>query len=184
MAVASAVFRLNPARARQAPVRKWVTGSKVYCSVRGNKCGRDTPARLRSGQALSDAFDFALLQQLAGRVCQLRLPRYNAPGWKSRTNSRKMSHGKAHNDADGPSSQLFVTRCILAPGAPLNPFVESRDVLIVGMNNGELVNEKKSPQSHVNVFNGLVILMPKEEPYLLRNTGKGKLELLVIEVGK
>ena len=95
-----------------------------------------------------------------------------------------MSHGKAHNDADGPSSQLFVTRCILAPGAPLNPFVESRDVLIVGMNNGELVNEKKSPQSHVNVFNGLVILMPKEEPYLLRNTGKEKLELLVIEVGK
>jgi len=52
------------------------------------------------------------------------------------------------------------------------------------MNNGELVNEKRSPQSHVNVSTGLVILMPKEEPYLLRNTGKEKLELLVIEVGK
>ena len=32
VAVASAVFRLNPVRARQAPVRKWVTGSKVYYS--------------------------------------------------------------------------------------------------------------------------------------------------------
>jgi mannose-6-phosphate isomerase-like protein (cupin superfamily) len=62
--------------------------------------------------------------------------------------------------------------------------VEGRDVLIVGTNNGELVNEKRSPQSHVNVSTGLVILMPKEEPYLLRNTGKEKLELLVIEVGK
>ena len=29
VAVASAVFRLNPVRARQAPVRKWVIGSKV-----------------------------------------------------------------------------------------------------------------------------------------------------------
>ena len=95
-----------------------------------------------------------------------------------------VSHEKAQNDTDGPRSQLFVTRCILAPGAPLNPFVEGRDVLIVGMNNGELVNEKKSPQSHVNISNGSVILMPKEEPYLLRNTGNEKLELLVIEVGK
>ena len=95
-----------------------------------------------------------------------------------------VSHEKAHNDTDGPRSQLFVTRYILAPGAPLNPSVEGRDVLIVGMNNGELVNEKRSPQSHVNVSTGLVILMPKEEPYLLRNTAKEKLELLVIEVGK
>src|SRR6185369_10225260 len=36
VAVASAVFRLKPVRARQAPVRKWVTGSKGYCSVHGN----------------------------------------------------------------------------------------------------------------------------------------------------
>jgi hypothetical protein len=31
---------------------------------------------------------------------------------------------KADKDTDGPRSQLFVTRCILAPGAPLNPPVE------------------------------------------------------------
>ena len=82
------------------------------------------------------------------------------------------------------SSKLFVTRYILAPGAPLNPPVEGHDALIVGMNNGELVNEEKSPPSHVNVSNGSVMLMPKEEPYLLRNIGKESLELLVIEVRK
>jgi hypothetical protein len=62
--------------------------------------------------------------------------------------------------------------------------VEGTDVLIVGMNNGEVANEKKSPQSRVNVTNGLAMLMPKEEPYLLRNIGKQSLELLVIEVRK
>ena len=55
---------------------------------------------------------------------------------------------------------------------------------MVGMNSGELLNEKKSPQKHVSVSNGLVMLMPKEEPYLLRNIGKENLELLVIEVRK
>jgi hypothetical protein len=37
--------------------------------------------------------------------------------------------------------------------------VEGIDVLVVGMNNGELLKEKKSPQSQVNVSNGLVMLM-------------------------
>ena len=79
--------------------------------------------------------------------------------------------------------KLSVIRCILAPGAPLNPLLGS-DVLIVGMNNGELVNEKKSPQGHVSVSSGSVMLMLKEEQYLLRNIGKESLELLVIEVRK
>lgn len=109
--------------------------------------------------------------------------RVTASGLESCNWMSGVSHEKV-NDTDGPRSQLFVTRYILAPGAPLNRPVEGRDVLIVGMDNGELVNEKKSPQSHVNVSNGLAILMPKEEPFLLRNTGKEKLELLVIEVGK
>jgi hypothetical protein len=54
----------------------------------------------------------------------------------------------------------------------------------VGRNNGEVINEKKSPPSHINVFDGLVMLMPKEEPYLMRNIGKENVELLVIEVRK
>jgi len=52
------------------------------------------------------------------------------------------------------------------------------------MNDGELANEIKLPQTHVNVTNGSVVLMPKEETYLLRNIGKQNLELLVIEIRK
>ncbi len=97
---------------------------------------------------------------------------------------RKASTSKTTHPVDDGRSALFVTRYILAPGAPLNPPIEGTEVLVVGMNNGELVNEKKLPQSHVNVSGGLVMLMPKEEPYLLRNIGNENLELLVIEVRK
>ena len=81
-----------------------------------------------------------------------------------------------------PRAALLVTRCVLAPGAPLNPLVAGREVLIVGMNAGEVINEKKSPQQRVNVFKGSVMLMSKKEPFLLRNIGKESLDLLVIEV--
>jgi mannose-6-phosphate isomerase-like protein (cupin superfamily) len=105
--------------------------------------------------------------------------------WMSTINLRRTTDTRKTTDtALDDRSKLFVTRCILAPGAPLSPLVEGRDVLIVSMNNGELVNEKRSPQNHVNVSTGLVMLMPKEEPYLLRNVGKENLDLLVIDVRK
>ena len=81
-------------------------------------------------------------------------------------------------------TKLFVTHYTLAPGAPLRTPVEGYDNLVVGMNDGELANETKLPQTHVNVTTGSVVLMPKEETYLLRNIGKQNLELLVIEVRK
>jgi hypothetical protein len=37
------------------------------------------------------------------------------------------------------------------------------DVLIVAMSDGEVVNEASTPQTQINVTNGLVMLMPKEE---------------------
>lgn len=80
------------------------------------------------------------------------------------------------------TSKLFVTRYILSPGAPLHTPVEGRDAAIVGVNNGELVNEKKSTTNHVNISKDSVMWMPKEEPYLLRNVGKEDLELLLIEI--
>jgi hypothetical protein len=104
--------------------------------------------------------------------------------WISAITLRNAGTTKTPDTAADLRPKLFVTRCILVPGAPLSPLVEGTDVLIVGMNKGELVNEKKSPQSHVNVSSGLVMLMPKEEPYLLRNTGKENLDLLVIEIRK
>lgn len=79
---------------------------------------------------------------------------------------------------------VFVTRFTLAPEAPLRRMIEGNDVLIVAMNDGEIVNEAKTPQTRLNVTNGQVMLMPKEEPYLLRNTGKQTLDLLLVDVRK
>jgi hypothetical protein len=116
--------------------------------------------------------------------CRVTASGLESCDWMSGVNLRKASTSKTIHPVDDGGSALFVTRYILAPGAPLNPPIEGTEVLIVGMNNGELVNEKKSPQSHVNVSSGLVMLMPKEEPCLLRNIGNDNLELLLIEVRK
>lgn len=75
---------------------------------------------------------------------------------------------------------VFVTRFRLAPGAPLYRMNEGQDVLIIGMCDGDLVNEAKASTSHIDIKNGFVILMPKEEAYLLRNVGEKDLDLLVI----
>ena len=79
-------------------------------------------------------------------------------------------------------SELFVTRFTLSPGTPLSSLVEGHEVLIVGMGDGELVNEAKSPPTSINVWNGSVFLMPKEDHYLLRNVGKQDVQLLVLDV--
>ena len=96
-----------------------------------------------------------------------------------RTGTKKTAAHTAHE-----RRELLVTRCVLAPGAPLNPLVKGREVLIVGMNDGEVINEMMSPKKHVAIWKGLVMLMPKKEPYLLRNIGKESLDLLVVEVRK
>jgi mannose-6-phosphate isomerase-like protein (cupin superfamily) len=77
---------------------------------------------------------------------------------------------------------LFVSRFRLAPGAPLNRMVKGYDELIIGLGDGELVNETKSPTARVEVRLGSVVLMPKEEAYALRNVGKGELEVLVVQM--
>ena len=77
-----------------------------------------------------------------------------------------------------------MTRFTLAPDAPLHRTIEGHDILIVAMSNGEMVNEAITPQTRLNLTNGQVMLMPKEEPYLFRNTGKQTLDLLVIDVRK
>lgn len=85
-------------------------------------------------------------------------------------------------DKHDSRSTLFVTRFILAPGARLDSkTIVGPEVLIVGRNNGEVVDEKRSPFRHINVYDGSVMLMSKKEPYLLRNVGKEEVELLVIE---
>ena len=75
-------------------------------------------------------------------------------------------------------------RCTLSPDASLQRTIDGHDVLIVAMNDGEMVNEEKTPHTQVNVTNGLVMLMPKEERYVLRNIGKQPLDLLLIDLRK
>jgi hypothetical protein len=116
--------------------------------------------------------------------CRISASGVESCNWISAITLRKAVTTKTADTSADSRPKLFVTRCILAPGAPLSPLVEGTDVLIVGMNGGELVNEKKSPESHVDVSSGLVMLMLKEGPYLLKNIGKENLELLVIEVRK
>lgn len=60
--------------------------------------------------------------------------------------------------------------------------VAGEDELIVGMGKGELANEAKSPPVDVSVSEGSVFLMPRDEPYKLRNVGKQDVEVLVIRL--
>ena len=83
-----------------------------------------------------------------------------------------------------PPKGVFVTRFTLSPGALLHRMSEGEDILIVGMCDGELVNEAKGAKAHVNITNGFVMLMPKHEPYLLRNIGEKDVDLVVIDVKK
>ena len=105
--------------------------------------------------------------------------------WISGVGLQKANASKTTDLADKSSLTPFVTRYILAPGAPLDSRgIVGGEVLIVGRNKGEVVNEKKSPPARIDVYEDLVMLMPKDEPYLLRNTGKDNLELLLIEIRK
>ena len=103
--------------------------------------------------------------------------------WISAVNIRK---AVPTTDGTGDSHPaLFVTTFILAPGAALDSQgIVGGEVLIVGRNKGEVINVKKSPPARIDVYEGLVMLMPKEEPYLLRNIGKDNAELLLIEIRK
>jgi len=105
--------------------------------------------------------------------------------WISAINLRKATASKTTDSPDNSRSALFVTLLLLAPGAPLDSqSIVGGEVLIVGRNKGEVVNEKKSPPAHINVYDGSDMLMPREEPYLLRNVGKESAKLFVIEVRK
>lgn len=57
--------------------------------------------------------------------------------------------------------EFHVIHYSLAPGAPLKKPAEDFDNLIVGLGDGELANEAKTPASHVNLFKGAVVMMPK-----------------------
>lgn len=79
---------------------------------------------------------------------------------------------------NGP--KLLIWNITLEPGAA---FVQSNrsDYVVLGINGGELLNEKP-PFLHVSLEKDSVILMPKEQPFRLRNTGNESVEFRVIEI--
>jgi hypothetical protein len=127
----------------------------------------------------------AQIMPTASGSCSVAPSGVHGCSWLSAVNLRNATTSKTTGAADDSLSTLIVTRFVLAPGAPLDSqTIVGGEVLIVSRKSGEVINEKKSPPSLINVYDGLVMLMPKDEPYLLRNTGKENLELLLIEVRK
>ena len=82
--------------------------------------------------------------------------------WISAIDLRRAEPRKTTYSIANKCPALVVTRYTLAPGAPLSALVEGRDFLIVGMNSGQLTNEKSSPPNPINVSTGSVMLMPKK----------------------
>jgi len=77
--------------------------------------------------------------------------------------------------------KLFVTHFTIGPGAALDEPDSSSDCLIIGVNGGDLVNEKP-PFLHVSLEKDAVVLLPKGVPYLLRNKAAKNVELRLIEI--
>ena len=77
--------------------------------------------------------------------------------------------------------KLYITNFVLEPGAVLEQPSSSSDCMLVGINGGDLVNEK-TPFLHVSLEHDSVTLMPKEQPFRLRNKGSDKVEFRMIEI--
>jgi len=77
--------------------------------------------------------------------------------------------------------RLFVTHFALEPGAALDQPSSSSDCLIMGINGGDLLNERW-PRLHVSLEKDSVTLMPREKPFRLRNKGSENVEFRLIEI--
>jgi len=94
----------------------------------------------------------------------------------------------ACNDLSVPDAEkvknlpnLTVTHFTIEPGAAVEEARPSSDCLIIGINGGDLVNEKPS-FLHVSLEKDVVILMPKQHPFRLRNKGSENIELRLLEI--
>jgi hypothetical protein len=77
--------------------------------------------------------------------------------------------------------KLFVTHFRIAPGAEVEEPNSSSDCLIIGINGGDLVNEKP-PFLHVSLEKDAVTLMPREQPFRLRNKSSQDVEFRLLEI--
>ena len=87
---------------------------------------------------------------------------------------KKFEEGKK-----GPKLRIWNLK--LEPGAAFVQPSALSDCVVLGINGGEVLNEK-APFLHVSLAKNSVILMPKEQPFRLRNTGTESVEFRVIEI--
>jgi len=103
--------------------------------------------------------------------------------WLSAYNLTKADSPHANDATRAAHSQsgLFVTRWNLAAGAPMILPMTGYDDLVVGLNDGILINETAKPAARITMSQGSVILVPKNERRIFRNDGGHNLMLVVIE---
>ncbi len=70
----------------------------------------------------------------------------------------------------------------LHPGGLLTRWIPDEDDLIVGEGEGSLANEAKSPVLPIAMTAGVILFLPKDEPYKLRNVGKQDVHITVIRM--
>lgn len=90
--------------------------------------------------------------------------------------------GASKQSVPSERSQLIETWITLSPDALLTKGIPGDDEVFIGMGSGELANEAKSPPGDVPISEGSLFLMPKDEPYRLRNVGKQDVKVRVIRI--
>lgn len=79
----------------------------------------------------------------------------------------------------GPT--LLLWNITLEPGASFERPYARADYALLGINGGELLNEK-TPFLHVSLDKDSVTLMPREQPFRLRNNSSQSVKFRVIEI--
>jgi hypothetical protein len=87
----------------------------------------------------------------------------------------------AQNGEKKNPPELLITHFRLEPGAALDQPNRSSDCLILSINGGELVNERE-PFLHVPLEKDSVTLLPREQPFRLRNKSSQSVEFRLVEV--
>lgn len=89
--------------------------------------------------------------------------------------------GAPDTEEDKNQPKLSTVHYIVEPGAALDEPTASSDYLIVGINGGDLVNEK-SPFRHLFLEKDQVNLLPKGQPFHLRNKTSQDVEVRLIQI--
>ena len=79
----------------------------------------------------------------------------------------------------GPTLSILDIR--LEPGASFKSTSFPGDCVLLGINGGDILNEM-APFRHVDLEKNAMTLMPREQPFMLRNESSKTVEFRVIEI--